>query len=62
MLTVLALLISNGKAFHSLVWQVKERSPRIVLDLKLDWIYLTYMGACRWTEYGFWPRCPQRGI
>ena len=24
--------------------------------------YLGYMGTCRWTGYGFWPRCPKQGI
>ena len=23
---------------------------------------LGYMGTCRWTGYGFWPRCPKQGI
>ena len=22
--------------------------------------YLGYMGTCRWTRYGFWPRCPKQ--
>ena len=34
-LTVLALLMSNGNAFHSFgAAQVKERSPSVALDLK----------------------------
>ena len=24
--------------------------------------YLGYVGTCRWTGYGFWPRCPKQGI
>ena len=24
--------------------------------------YLGYMGTCRWTGYGFLPRCPKQGI
>ena len=24
--------------------------------------YLGYTGTCRWTGYGFWPRCPKKGI
>ena len=34
-LTVLALLMSNGNAFHSFsVALVKERSPTVAIDLK----------------------------
>ena len=24
--------------------------------------YLGYMGTCRSTGFGFWPRCPKQGI
>ena len=24
--------------------------------------YVTYMGMCRWSRYGFCPLCPKQGI
>ena len=53
---------TTTETYIGLATNVKERyrnhtsPPRRVLP------YLGYMGTCRWTGYGFWPRCPKQGI